>query len=522
MTLRDPSHWAPLPHRSGVLIAVYLAATCALQLNASAVGLVRWSDYSVPAPLMAAALLPVRHTLVIGVSTLATSVAIYGFAIPGVSDGGRTVVVAAAALSLALSLVICRARLRLQGRPCSSAAPSAGGDGPAARTVTAHPAPHGVGTPLAVAGGLPPGRLPKRAAVELAYCGQGAEGGPQAHWLDVIPLSGARVALVAGSAAEDGVPAPALVAELRAAVRTLADIDVQPEEVLMRLQDILSRLRPGYGTAEGAPEAIASCLYAVYDPVTAECALACAGHPAPTVVTPDGAVTAVALPAGPPLGRALPNVETAEIRLPQDSVLLVHTHSLAPTGSRPTAAPALELPRDSAGSRPSLSDTCRSTAEALLAAGGHRGLGVIAARTRTLDSDHVASWDLPADPAAVSMAREHVTGKLTAWGLDKATPTTALIVSELVTNAIRHAQPPVRLHLIRCDTALTCEVTDGSTTSPHLRRARTFDESGRGLFIVAQLTQRWGTRHHSRGKTIWAEHLHAMEPAGACREAGAR
>lgn len=92
------------------LLAPYLAATCAVQLNASAVGLVRWSDYSVLASLMAAALLPIRHTLVVGASTLATSVAIYGFAIPGVSDGGRTVIIAAALLSLAMSLVICRVR----------------------------------------------------------------------------------------------------------------------------------------------------------------------------------------------------------------------------------------------------------------------------------------------------------------------------------------------------------------------------------------------------------------------------
>jgi two-component sensor histidine kinase len=78
------------------------------------------------------------------------------------------------------------------------------------------------------------------------------------------------------------------------------------------------------------------------------------------------------------------------------------------------------------------------------------------------------------------------------------------VVSELVTNAIRHAAPPIRLRLIH-DATLIVEVSDASSTSPHLRRARTFDEGGRGLLLVAQLTERWGSRQHLTGKTIWAE-----------------
>ncbi|MEU0186662.1 ATP-binding SpoIIE family protein phosphatase [Streptomyces sp. NPDC006207] len=490
------------------LLAVYLAATCALQLDSSAVGLVRWSDYSVLAPLMAAALLPLRHTLIVGASTLAASVAIYGFAIPGVSEGGRTVVISAALLSLGMSLIICRVRLREKAGCVFTVRPGGG-----VETGCVVSAPRQVaGDPCASlpAGGLPPGHLPQPAAVELAYCRADDRRPPQAHWLDAIPLSGARVALVAGSVAEDGDPAPTLVPELRAAVRTLADIDVQPDEVLTHLHDVIRRLRPD----EGARDVTASCLYAVYDPVTAECTLACAGHPAPSVIAPDGVITAVDLPAGVPLGRTRAKVGTAEIRLRKGSVLLLHTHSVEPPDSE-TKTDGLKVPERIVEPESSLTDTCRTALEALVAAGAPRQLRVLAARTRTLDGTTVATWNLPADPAAVSAARKHVTAKMRTWGLDGATPTTVLIASELVTNAIRHAQPPVRLRLIRCATGLTCEVTDGSTTSPHLRRARTFDESGRGLFIVAQLTQRWGTRHHPQGKTIWAEHSYqADEPVG--------
>ena len=71
-------------------------------------------------------------------------------------------------------------------------------------------------------------------------------------------------------------------------------------------------------------------------------------------------------------------------------------------------------------------------------------------------------------------------------------------------DAIRYGQPPVQLRLIR-GAALICEVSDASGTAPHLRRARTYDEGGRGLLLVAQLAHRWGTRHQADGKTIWAE-----------------
>jgi anti-sigma regulatory factor (Ser/Thr protein kinase) len=125
-------------------------------------------------------------------------------------------------------------------------------------------------------------------------------------------------------------------------------------------------------------------------------------------------------------------------------------------------------------------------------------------RTRTLSSDQVVTWDIPADPAYVSRARTLAGEQLEAWGLAESSFVTELVVSELVTNAIRYGSPPIHLRLIR-DATLICEVSDGSSTAPHMRRARIFDEGGRGLLLVAQLTQRWGTRHSTAGKTIWCE-----------------
>ncbi|GAA4984133.1 hypothetical protein GCM10023205_62660 [Yinghuangia aomiensis] len=78
------------------------------------------------------------------------------------------------------------------------------------------------------------------------------------------------------------------------------------------------------------------------------------------------------------------------------------------------------------------------------------------------------------------------------------------MVSELVTNAIRYGGSPVALRLIR-DDVLICEVSDAGNAQPRLRRARDTDEGGRGLFLVAQLTSRWGSRYRRTGKTVWTE-----------------
>ncbi|MEU7358044.1 MULTISPECIES: ATP-binding SpoIIE family protein phosphatase [Streptomyces] len=493
--------WQP-----GSLLAAYLCAACAVQLGASAGGLVRWSAYSVLAPLVAAALLPVRGTLTIGVATLVASVAVYGFAIHGVSSGGRTVVIAAAALSLVLSLVVCQARLR---PPRSAPAPA---ERPAESADSVPP-----GTPGPPVTDLPLDLLPQPAAVDLAARRTAADGtaSAQAYWLDAIPLPGARVALVAGCV-EDGAATPAIAAELRAAVRTLADLDLQPEELLTRLEHVLTRLRPADDAGRhraGASEVTVRCLYAVYDPVSGCCTLAGAGCPAPTVIRPDGVVTTVELPTSPPLGHARPPVEATEVRLPEGSVLVLRGHSPGTSGPADEAG-ATALPVADLGAQPSLGAICQAALDTLLSGGRHAHAGVLAARTRRLGSGNVATWELTAGLASASEARKHVAAKLAAWGLEEAVATTELIVSELVTNAVRYAGPPVRLRLILQGTGLICEVSDNSSTSPHLRWARTFDESGRGLFIVAQLTRSWGTRHHVDGKTVWAEqHLGTLGTA---------
>lgn len=130
---------------------------------------------------------------------------------------------------------------------------------------------------------------------------------------------------------------------------------------------------------------------------------------------------------------------------------------------------------------------------------------LLLARTRALTHHQVSEWTLPADPSVVATARRLVDQQLTAWGLGEATFTTGLVISELVTNAIRYGEGPIRLRLIHDGDRLLSEVTDSNSTSPHLRQARDTDEGGRGLYIVMQLSSRWGVRHSRADKTIWSE-----------------
>ncbi|TDQ43900.1 SpoIIE family protein phosphatase [Actinorugispora endophytica] len=362
-------------------------------------------------------------------------------------------------------------------------------------------------TALALQRSLLPQRLPRHAAVDVAtrYLPASSRFGIGGDWYDVIPLSGSRVALVVGDVVGHGLHASATMGRLRTAVRTLADVDLHPEELLAHLDDLVVHLNTEEETPFGTQGDIgASCLYAVYDPISRRCVMARAGHPPPAVVTPDGAVDFVDLPAGPPLGVGGLPFETTEFELSPGSLLVLYTDGLVEAAGRDIGLGLSGLRRALAEPAPSLDAACDTILRTLLPNGAVDDAALLVARTRALDAHKVATWDLPSDPAIVGQVRAWTSEQLAAWGLEDMVFTTELVVSELVTNAIRYASAPIQLRLIQ-DSALICEVSDASNTAPHLRRARTLDEGGRGLFLVAQLSQRWGTRHKMTGKTIWAE-----------------
>ncbi|MFE9741338.1 SpoIIE family protein phosphatase [Streptomyces sp. NPDC006477] len=372
---------------------------------------------------------------------------------------------------------------------------------------------HERSTALTLQRTLLPRHTVRQSAVETAsrYLPAGSRAGVGGDWYDVIPLSGARVALVVGDVVGRGLHAAATMGRLRTAVRAFADIDLMPDELLTHLDDVVIRMQREESADEG--ETSASCLYAIYDPVSRRCSLASAGHVPPTLVTPStiGEATGTSrevgspkVPIGPPLGLGGLPFETTEFELPEDSLLVLHTDGLITDRTRDVDLGLATLHDVLASAPDSLEETCDQLLAALLPSRPADDVALLVARTHALDPNHVATMDLPSDPAAVSGARRFASDVLDAWGLEDMSFTTELAVSELVTNAIRYGKSPIQLRLILQST-LTCEVSDASSTAPHLRRARIFDEGGRGLLLVAQLTERWGTRHHREGKVIWAE-----------------
>ncbi|MEU3892315.1 SpoIIE family protein phosphatase [Streptomyces sp. NPDC029041] len=327
-------------------------------------------------------------------------------------------------------------------------------------------------------------------------------------WFDVIPLSGARIALVVGDVVGHGSTAAAIMGQLRTALHTLADLDLPPAEVLARMDDLVVSV--SQEQEDDDPRRLdayvgATCLYAVYDPVSRSCALARAGHPPPALVRPDGTVTVPDVPAGPPLGLGWLPFDAADIPLADGTRIVLFTDGLV-EGDRDIDAGFARLREALSHPAEELEALCDRVIDTV-----QQGtpllddVALLVARTQGLGPGQVATWDIPVDPATVAEARMLAGNQITEWELPDLDFATELIVSELVTNAIRHATGPIRLRLIRQKSTLTVEVSDASSTAPRLRHARAGDEGGRGLLLVAHVCRRWGTRYTGEGKIIWTE-----------------
>ncbi|MFE2545823.1 SpoIIE family protein phosphatase/ATP-binding protein [Actinacidiphila glaucinigra] len=353
---------------------------------------------------------------------------------------------------------------------------------------------------------LLPRALPEQSALDVAHRYLPAQSGVSGDWFDVIPLPGNRVALVVGDVVGHGLHAAATMGRLRTAVHNFSTLDLPPDELLGHLDDLVGRIdQDESGTNVGAGVMGATCLYAIYDPVSRRCAMARAGHHPPALVRPDGGVEFPDLPAGPPLGLGGMPFQTAELELAEGTHLVLYTDGLIEDRTRDLDV-GMEMLRQALAAHPDRppEESCQAVLEALLPGRPKDDVALLIARTRATPADHVAEWDVPVDPAAVSGMRAAVAAKLDEWGLSELAFGMELVLSELITNAIRYGSAPIGVRLL-LDRTLTCEVSDGSSTSPHLRYAATTDEGGRGLFLVAQVAERWGTRYTPEGKVIWAE-----------------
>ncbi|MCM2580331.1 SpoIIE family protein phosphatase [Streptomyces meridianus] len=366
---------------------------------------------------------------------------------------------------------------------------------------------------------LLPQRLPVQTAVEVSHRYLPADNvaGVGGDWFDVIPLSGARVALVVGDVVGHGLRAAATMGRLRATVRALAHMDFAPDELLTRLDDLVRQtaeeVAEGVEGGEGRvpdqdheDEAFGvTCIFAVYDPVSGRFSAARAGHLPPAIVRPGTGPALPDVPPGPPLGLGGLPFESIDVQLPEGTLVALFTDGLVEVRGQDIDVGLRKLQEAVSEHTRSLEELCdRAVATLRPNAPTADDAALLLVRTRMLSDRQVVLWDLPATPESVGCARATAARQLAEWGLDRLSFTTELVVSELVTNAVRHASGPVQLRLIR-DRTLLCEVSDTGHTSPHLRHAAQDDEGGRGLFIVAQLVHKWGTRYTTAGKTIWTE-----------------
>ncbi|WP_329458456.1 SpoIIE family protein phosphatase [Streptomyces sp. NBC_01497] len=377
---------------------------------------------------------------------------------------------------------------------------------------------------LALQRNLMPRKLSGGTTMEVAsrYLPTDVHEGVGGDWFDVIPLPGARLALVIGDVVGHGINAAAAMGRFRTAVHTLADLDLPPDELLAHLDDLAvhlseSEMSSGAGTATGLqPEAAeafspptmaATCVYAVYDAVNQTCTIARAGHPPPAVVDPSGFVTFPETPAGAPVGMGVGSYESVELKLAEGSLVALYTDGLVErrTSDLDAGLDRLADVVSQAGPKTPLDGLCRRIVDSMTARlHTEDDIALLLARTRALDPGQVATWELRRDPSTVGEARGAASAQLAEWGLEALSPAVELIVSELVTNAVRYGGTPVRLRLIRHST-LVIEVADADSSSPRLRHARVTEESGRGLFLVSKTADRWGSRFTPEGKITWAE-----------------
>ncbi|MFD9327215.1 SpoIIE family protein phosphatase [Streptomyces sp. NPDC060065] len=317
-------------------------------------------------------------------------------------------------------------------------------------------------------------------------------------WFDSVKLPGSRTALVVGDVMGHGLNSAAMMGQLRTAVQTMAALDLPPAQLLRNLDDLAQRLGDNY---------LATCLYAVYDPIAGELHIANAGHIPPVIVrAANGHSDLLDLPTGAPIGVGGVPFEAVRVRVEPGDRLVMCTDGLVEVRGEDIGVGLATLCESAAHPAASMDDACDTIIRALNTRGGRKDdVALLMARLNGIEPEDVAEWRLALDPIEAGRARAVVREQLHEWGLTALADPAALMAGELVTNAVRHARSRhIGLRLVRGETLL-CEVDDDDHTLPTLLSAGPEDEFGRGLRVVSRLAREWGTSRTSAGKTVWFE-----------------
>jgi hypothetical protein len=277
----------------------------------------------------------------------------------------------------------------------------------------------------------------------------------------------------------------------------LAVLDEPPEDVLRHL-DVL---------AQGTDEVqLATCVYAVYDPVGRTLVFATAGHPPPVLRAPDGSTALLPQPSGAPLGVGGVPFESVTVPVADGSRLLLYTDGLVESRDTDIDETIAGLSAAFRDGTPDLDLVCDHLLSATSRDAGHDDdVALLVAELSGLDPHRVDSWVLGDGLETVKHARSWARNRLEDWQLAPLVEVAELLVSELLTNAIRHGTGRIEVSLLLLDEIVTIAVTDDESHLPRPRRVAADDEGGRGLLLVSALAGRWGARPTASGKVVWCD-----------------
>jgi len=345
-------------------------------------------------------------------------------------------------------------------------------------------------------------QAPEVTGVRVAYRRHlgpsGEEGG--GDWADKVHLPGNRLVLVVGDVLGNGMPAPTVADQFRSAVRVLTQLDLSPAQVLHRLDVLAESLGEQYTS---------TCVYVICDLTDGTAVFSSAGHLPPLLRTPYDPAYRIALPVGPPLGVGGIHFEERQYTIPPGSLLALYTggllgHALGEDADTAIAELGHLLDKVEDVPDEQLDQICEHIDTVMLGNREHTGdATLLLAKLGRLPEADAAAWTLTARPTAVAQARDLIRDRLLAWGLHGHADVVELLVSELVTNALRYGIAPFGLRMTRGADSVTVEVSDGNPTVPRLRNVQVGDEGGRGLHLVDELSADWGVHSRTQGKTVW-------------------
>jgi PAS domain S-box-containing protein len=324
---------------------------------------------------------------------------------------------------------------------------------------------------------------------------QGA--GVGGDWYDLIALGAGRTGVLIGDVMGRGLEAAAVMGRLRSAANALARTGMSPQQ-LMQALDVV---------ALDIPDQLTTCCYLIVDPRAGEVTGCSAGHLPVLLAESDGAVRELPIPVSAPLGVGGIPHQQATVRVAARAMVALYTDGLIERPDRD-----LDVQIGALGEQLSAAvdagQTLEQTADRIL--GAFRPVSGDASDDITLLLMRIPDGPLSAvartldpEPRSAGLARVTVRDTLARWGHEDLTDIACLLVTEILTNAIRHARYPIEMHLCQAASEIIVEITDDSAQQPQRRLPDEHDEDGRGLLLVDALATGWGSRPASLGKTVW-------------------